>query len=77
MQKITHISFQKLPKHADFSECGMELAELFVKAGLAKSKTEFRNGVKNGGFRVQDRKITDPFARASIFENFLVILEHE
>jgi len=42
---------------------------VFFDAGLVKSKTEFRNFVKNGAIKVQDIKITDAFARMVIMEN--------
>jgi tyrosyl-tRNA synthetase len=75
--KLTQISFMKFSEDFDLKDCGMDLAQLFVESGLCKSKTEFRNGVKNGGIRVQDMKITDPFARITIFEEFLVVLERK
>lgn len=44
-------------------EIGMEIAELCVRAGFTKSKSEARKLIKNGGIKIQDMKVTDPFAR--------------
>ena len=53
----------------------IDVAELFVRSGLVKSKTEARKQIKNGGLKVQDIKINDPFARISIHENKIYIVE--
>ncbi len=53
----------------------MDVAELFVRSNLVKSKTEARKHIKNGGIRVQDIKINDPFARIAVHENKLYIVE--
>lgn len=54
---------------------GMDVAELFVRSGLVNSKTEARRQIKNGGLRVQDIKINDPYARIAVHENKLFITE--
>jgi len=54
---------------------GMDVAELFVRSGLVRSKTEARKHIKNGGLRVQDIKIKDPFARIAAHENQIFIIE--
>ena len=53
----------------------MDVAELFVRAGLVKSKTEARKQIKNGGIRVADIKINDPYARIAFHENKFYIVE--
>jgi len=53
----------------------IDVAELFVRSGLVKSKTEARKQIKNGGLRVQDIKINDPFARIGVHENKIYIVE--
>lgn len=60
-----------------WNEIGMDVADLFIRAGLVKSKNEARNQIKNGGLRIQDKKITDPFARVVLNKetNELIILE--
>lgn len=45
---------------------GMELAEIYIKAGLVKSKSEFRRFVEGGAVKVHDKKITDPKARLAL-----------
>ena len=54
---------------------GMDVAELFVRSGLVKSKTEARRQIKNGGIRVQDIRINDPYARVAVHENKLIFVE--
>ncbi len=56
-------------------QIGMDVAELFVRSGLVNSKTEARRQIKNGGLRVQDIKINDPYARIAVYENKLFITE--
>jgi len=57
----------KIPRNKiseeDFQSIGMEVAELLVRAGLVKSKTEARKSIENGGIRVNDIKVVDKFAR--------------
>ena len=38
----------------------MELAEICVRVGFCKSKTEARCHIAAGAIRVDDKKITDP-----------------
>ena len=55
----------------------MDVAELFVRAGLVKSKTEARKQIKNGGIRISDIKINDPYARIAFHENKFYIVEKD
>ena len=57
------------------NQIGMDVAELFVLSGLVMSRSEARRQIKNGGIRVQDIKINDPYARIAVHENNLIILE--
>ena len=57
------------------NQIGMDVAELFVRSDLVKSKTEARKQIKNGGIRVQDIKIKDPYARIVVHENKFYIVE--
>ena len=41
----------------------MELAEICVRVGFCKSKTEARRHIAAGAIRVDDKKITDPKAQ--------------
>lgn len=45
------------------TQIGMDIADLCLRARLCKSKSEARKQIKNGGIKVQDIRITDPFAR--------------
>jgi len=53
----------------------MDVAEFFVISGLVKSKSEARRQIKNGGLRVNDIKINDPYARVAVHEKKLYIVE--
>lgn len=54
---------------------GMDVAEFFVVSGLVNSKSEARRQIKNGGLRVNDIKINDPYARVALHEKKLFIVE--
>ena len=47
----------------DLSEVGIEVAELCVRAGLCKSKSEARRAIEQGAIKIDDKKVLDPFAR--------------
>ena len=68
---VSSISLDRETKN----QLGMDIAELFILAGLVKSKSEARNQIKNGGIRVHDIKIKDPYARVVVHENKLFIVE--
>ena len=53
----------------------MDVAELFVRSGLVKSKSKARRQIKNGGIRIQDIKINDPYARIAVHDNKIFIVE--
>lgn len=42
---------------------GVDIAELVVQAGLAKTKSEARRAIEQGAVRIEDQKIEHPFAR--------------
>lgn len=44
-------------------QVGMELSEIYIKAGLVNSKSDFRRNVEGGAVRVMDKKVSDPRAR--------------
>ena len=54
---------------------GMDIADMLVAAGFAKSKTEARRLVKDGAIKIQDIKVTDPFARVAVVGDGVFILE--
>lgn len=56
---------------------GVDVAELFVRAGLVKSKSEARKQILNGGLRVNDIKITDPHARVIADKKQVFILQKD
>ena len=57
------------------NQIGMDVAELIVRSNLVNTKTEARRHIKNGGIRVQDIKINDPYARIAVCDGKLFIVE--
>lgn len=57
------------------NQIGMDVAELFMRSGLVNSKSEARRQIKNGGIRVQDIKINDPYARVAMHDGKIFIVE--
>lgn len=57
------------------TQIGMDVAELFLQSGLVNSKSEARRQIKNGGIRVQDIKINDPYARIAVHDSKIFIVE--
>ena len=55
----------------------MDVAELFVRSNLVKTKSEARRKIKNGGIRVQDIKINDPYARIAVYDSEIFIVENK
>jgi tyrosyl-tRNA synthetase len=54
---------------------GIDIAELLVTVGFAKTKTEARRHIKGGAVRIQDNKVHDPFARLALSGNTVIIVE--
>ncbi len=68
-----------MPTHAlsaeDFTDGGINIMDLMVKAGLCPSKGEARRLVTQGGVSVNDKKISDiatTFAQAEFDEEFIL-----
>lgn len=60
----------------DISHIGVDLAEQIVKADFAKTKSEARRLIKQGGIRIDDRIVKDPFARLAADNNGWILIEH-
>lgn len=54
---------------------GTDIAEMLVAAGFAKTKSEARRAVEQGGVRLNHIKVTDPFARVAVVGDEFFILE--
>lgn len=54
---------------------GMDIAEMLVASGFVKTKSEGRRAVEQGSIKLNDIKITDPFARVAVVNGELFILE--
>lgn len=50
---------------SDFTEGSAALLDIMIKCGLVPSKAEGKRLMQQGGVAVNDKKITDPFARIS------------
>ncbi len=64
-----------MSKDLNFNKIGKSIAELLVLAGLAASKREARQAIKDGAVKLGDFKVTDPMARAILIENDWKIVE--
>lgn len=55
----------------------MDIAELGVLTGWFKSKSAVRREIKNGGFRINEYRLTDPFCEVFYSKsiNHIVLLE--
>ena len=54
---------------------GLELVEILVQCGFCKSKTEGRKLIKGGAIKLNDVKITHPFARLFQYKEFTFLIE--
>jgi len=54
---------------------GKELAQLLVDANLAESKTKARQSIKDGAVKINDRKVTDAFARLVSHESRYFLMQ--
>ena len=60
----------------DISHIGVDLSEQCVRVGFAKTKSEARRLIKQGGIRIDDRVVKDPFARLAADDNDWILIEH-
>jgi len=65
---------------------GMDIADVIISSGGAKTKSEARRLITGGGFKIFDQKVLDPFARLSydserkmfiLFEDFSFYKDEE
>ena len=61
----------------DFKSIGMDIADMLVTTKQFTSKNEARKFIKNGGVKLNDVAVTDPFARVCMNEGKFIVLEHE
>ena len=61
----------------DFNDDSVLVADIMIKAGIAKSKGECRRLIEQGGVSVDDEKVTEPFKtlNKSDFEKGYVIIK--
>ena len=60
---------------ADFKSIGIEVVDFLVQANWVKSKNEARRNIKQGAVKLNDVKVTDPFARCVLNGNTLFVVE--
>ena len=53
----------------NINKIGKSIVDLLILAGMASSKREARQFIKDGAVRLGDFKVTDPMARAFLDEN--------
>lgn len=56
---------------------GMDIADVLVASGFVKTKSEARRAVTQGSIKLNDIKVTDPFARVAVVGNEMFILENK
>jgi tyrosyl-tRNA synthetase len=56
---------------------GVDIAELLVTVGFAKTKSEARRHIKGGAIRIQNNKVHDPFARLALSGNVVIVIEEK
>ena len=52
-----------------FNEIGIDIADIFTKAGLTKSKSEARRHIISGSIKINNIKVRDQFARLVLNDN--------
>ena len=78
MTKLLPIEFVKIGAPTDkFSSVGVDLATLLVSSNLATTKTDARRQIKAGAVRLNDQVVKDPFARLTLKDNQVLVLERE
>lgn len=53
----------------------VDVAELLVKVGFCKTKSEARRHIEGGAIKLHNTKVTDPFAQLGIVDNKWVLVE--
>lgn len=69
--------FIKVKSDFDISGIGLELAQVYVKAGFCKSKSEFRRFVQQGAVKVDDIPVKDVYARIAHDGECYMVIEHD
>lgn len=59
----------------DFKAIGIEVVDFLVQANWVKSKNEARRNIKQGAVKLNDMKVTDPFARCVLNDGTLFVVE--
>lgn len=68
------IRFAEIAEDTDLSEVGISILELVKRAGFADSNSAAKRLMQNGGFRVDNVKITDTEARVFFHEGKLFLV---
>jgi tyrosyl-tRNA synthetase len=59
----------------DVTLIGMDIADLYVRSDLCKTKSEARNFIKQGAVKINGHKIQDKFARIGILDDMYYVVE--
>ena len=60
----------------EIDKIGVSVAHLAVKVGFCKTVSEARRAIKQGGLKLADRKVIDPFARLILKDDKWVLVEN-
>ena len=72
------VKFMKAKLSEDqFRQIGMDVAELFLRSGLVKSKSDARRQIEQRSLKIDNALIFDPFARVVLDNDTFIILEHD
>jgi tyrosyl-tRNA synthetase len=72
---MTTVRFITVATEVDTIGIGIDLAEQCVVVGFAKTKSEARRLITQGGIRLADRVVKDPFARLAHDHNEWILVE--
>lgn len=57
------------------SQLGIDLYTVYVRAGLVRSRREFRQFVADGAVKVGERVVRDPYARLALWDGRYFLIE--
>ena len=78
--ELAHVEFVFINKdtsNEDINSMGVDLAEVIVSSNMAQTKSEARRHIKSGSIKINDKIVTDPFARLMLRDNAFLIIQKE
>ena len=72
------MAFRHIPWQTELENTGVEVSQIAIEAGFARSKTDFRKLILNGGLKIDTVSIKDPKARLMHDEHdTFFLMEHQ